>query len=263
MTHILKVTHNAGLFSCFSQRLSAIISYANKNQIFPQHIDSSEQFSMYKPSPEIDVSNILIKSIDSSIQYREHLHFTDQFTDYAKLNFSALNPIISKYFSISDTVKERLNYLIQAYDIDFFDTCSIFYRGNDKRLECELATKETFIEKASIIKKHNKNIKFLVQTDDSSFLEAFQNQFQDSISFRELHTIADGSMSVSASLPQHQRLHHAIDLLAAVNVVSRCKYLVTHSGNCGFWACLYRGSSEGIIQHFTSESSQDYHGWLK
>jgi len=261
MIHKIKVTHNSGLFSCFSQRLSAIIKYANENKVFPDIVDSSEQFLMYKTDKSVDITETLIQNLDNKISFTKPIHFTDQFTDYSKLDFSLLNPIIGKYFSISDIVKNRLNKFIVDYDIDFFDTCSIFYRGNDKRLECKLATPEMFIEKAQTIKNYKKSIKFLVQTDDTDFLNQFTSTFKDSIYFRELPTIHNKSMSVSGSLPENQRLNHAIDLLAAVNIVARCKYLVTHSGNCGYWASLYRGGPDGIIQHFTNEANENY-GWI-
>lgn len=262
MTHTVKVTHNAGLFSCFSQRLSAIIRYANQNKTFPDYVDSSEQFRMYKVDPSIDITDSLIQPSKILIPYGGYVHFTDQFTDYSNLDYTRLNPIISKYFTVSDIVYNQLNNFINKYNIDLSNSCSIFYRGNDKRTECQLATPETFIQKAQIVRENYPSIKFFVQTDDSRFLNLFMDIFKDAIYLKELQTISNDSMSVSASLPREERLEHAINLLAAVNVVARCKYLITHSGNCGYWACLYRGNSNNIIQHFTSESNKAY-GWLK
>jgi len=60
--NILKVTWNCGLFSCFSQRLGAIISYANNNKQFPDIIDSSTQFETYKTNINEDITNYLLSN---------------------------------------------------------------------------------------------------------------------------------------------------------------------------------------------------------
>lgn len=264
MKHHIKVTHSSGLFSCFSQRLSAIIHYANVHKSFPDSIDSSEQFGLYKEDPSIDITNILFKDIgNTDITYEEYIYFTDQFTDYSKLQYNYFNLLINKYFSISQFVQEKITYFNKTYNINYNNLCSVLYRGNDKRLECKLATPEMFIDKASIIKTNDPSVNFFVQTDDSIFLQMFIEKFpNDTIYLKELPTISNDSMSVTQSLPIDNRLNHAIELLAAINIVSRCEYMITHSGNCGYWAALYRGHPRGIIQHFTNEIGANY-GWIQ
>ena len=48
----IKITHNAGFFSCCSVRLSEIIDFINSNKRLPDNVDSSEQFEIYKKTNE-------------------------------------------------------------------------------------------------------------------------------------------------------------------------------------------------------------------
>jgi|688.fasta_scaffold03590_19 hypothetical protein len=258
----LIVTHNAGLFSCMSQRLRAIIVYANEHKIFPKIVDSSQQFMLYKQNQDNDITNFFLdQDIPQELSYTEHIDFTDQFTDYSKLNFNILSPIINQYFFPSNFVTKKVLYFENKYNIQYSNLCSVFYRGNDKALECKLATHDDFIKRAKIVKNLNRNIRFLVQTDDLVFLQLFLAEFENSIHIAELPAINRPSTSVTALLDVNNRINFAIDFIAAVIVVSRCNIMITHSGNCGYWASLYRGSSTNIIQHFTNEANNNY-GWI-
>ena len=258
----LIVTHNAGLFSCMSQRLRSIIVYANEHKMFPQIVDSSQQFMLYKQHQDNDITSFFLDQYTpQKLSYKEHINFTDQFTDYAKLNFDVLNPIISQYFFPSNFVTAKVLYFENKYNIQYDNLCSVFYRGNDKALECKLATHDDFIKRAKIVKSLNENVRFLVQTDDLVFLQLFLAEFENSIHISELPSINQPSTSVTALLDVNNRINFAIDLIAAVIIVSKCNIIITHSGNCGYWASLYRGHSTNIIQHFTNEANDNY-GWI-
>lgn len=45
---MIKITHNAGFFSCCSVKLTKIVEYINSNKTLPNDVDSSKQFSWYK-----------------------------------------------------------------------------------------------------------------------------------------------------------------------------------------------------------------------
>ena len=54
-------------------------------------------------------------------------------------------------------------------------------------------------------------------------------------------------------LEPEQLPEHAINFLATVYIASQCLRLVTHSGNGGLWACIYRGHSDGVHQYLNGE----------
>lgn len=45
--HIIKITHNAGFFSCCSVKLTKIVEFINLNKKLPDSVDSSAQFKYH------------------------------------------------------------------------------------------------------------------------------------------------------------------------------------------------------------------------
>ena len=54
--YMLKTTHNAGFFSCCSTKLADIVKFINSNKKLPDNVDSSQQFSRYKPKKNRDIT---------------------------------------------------------------------------------------------------------------------------------------------------------------------------------------------------------------
>lgn len=266
--NILKITHSAGFFSCCTQRLRRTIDFFNEKQKCPTIIDSSHQFGFYKTNPNIDITSLFFETnYDINIEYDHNIFFTllrdtidhhsDQFTDYKLLNFSEILPFVKKYFKITNIVMNKLNEYENQYNLDYSNICSIFYRGNDKYIETYIPPYSTFIDKAKKIKDKHPNIKFLIQTDDQLFLDEFLIEFPDSIFLNEIPRIHNNNSNVHYSLPINERANAAINFLASVLIVSKSKIIITHSGNCGLWAVLFRGNTENVIQYLKNNEIDD------
>ena len=264
MNNILTVTHNAGFFSCCTQRLRRIIDFCNVNRICPI-VDSSKQFLFYKTDPSLDITNYFFKdNNEMDIKINDHIffssykdkvdHHSDQFLDYTSLNLGQINPFILKYFQVSDEVNRKINYFEKKYSIEYINLCSIFYRGGDKFQETLIGSYEIFIDKAKDVSRQHPNIKFLVQTDDDNFLNKFMESFPGSLYLNELHRTAN-KVAVHYEIPLHLRLNEAINFLAVTNIVSKSKIIITHSGNCGLWAILFRNNVNNVIQYLQNNES--------
>ena len=46
------------------------------------------------------------------------------------------------------------------------------------------------------------------------------------------------------------KLLHAQQFLAVMQLISKCKYLINHSGNVARWLILYRGNTNNTIQYY-------------
>ena len=87
---MLKITHNAGFFSCCTVRLEKIIEYFNIHQHLPVIVDSSEQFRDYKFNNE-DITCRFFNTTNISFDYEKDINVTksideQQFSDYRLLN---------------------------------------------------------------------------------------------------------------------------------------------------------------------------------
>jgi hypothetical protein len=113
-------------------------------------------------------------------------------------------------------------------------------------------TNEEFIEKAQKIQQSNPEIKFLLQTDENDFRTMFLKVFPDSIVIEELNCT-------------DRTFEHSVNLLSAVHIISKSKYIICSSGNVSFWMCLYRGNADNVQQylhHIHEDKSTKRDWWL-
>ncbi|HEY0979832.1 MAG TPA: hypothetical protein VGE18_00255 [Candidatus Paceibacterota bacterium] len=246
----LKITHNAGILSCYSKRLEGIVWFFNAYKYLPDRVDSSEQFSLYKSNPSEDITSLYIKEIPKEHRnIRPVVFYNDmQFLDYRGIDFARLDPFIALYFTPSDHVASIVSLYEKKYAIEYKNTCAVFYRGNDKSTETTIASYESFISQARKIKEQFSDVLFLVQTDETEFLELFEKEFPGAVHFEEVPHIRKQQSTVHDELPLEERAEFGARFLAATLVLSKCEHLITHSGNCGLWAVLYRGNSNGVYQ---------------
>jgi hypothetical protein len=252
---VLAIEHNAGFFSCCHIRLSEIIKYVSENRCLPDSVDSSNQFSNYKTSPDQDLSRLYFEDNETDIiipkgEILSSLTADLQRVDYRSLDFANLQPFIRRYFSISGLIRGIIEMMESRYFIDYQETCAVFYRGNDKSTETVIASHEEFIIKARQIRSENHKIKFLVQTDETEFMEAFLKEFwYCSFFLEELPHMKKCNNVMHNVVPANQRTHFGANFLAATQIVSKCHHLITHSGNCGLFAVLYRAHGENVHQY--------------
>ncbi len=247
----LKIIHNAGFFSCHSKRLEGIVWFFNTYRFLPDRVDSSAQFSLYKSHPQDDLTSLYFKDSDgTTIPYDHHISFYNelQFSDYKTLDLVGLKSFIQKYFSPSEQVQSAMSLYEKKYHIEYSHTCGIFYRGNDKSTETSIASYDSFISQARVIQAQHPGINFLVQTDETEFLDAFKKEFPEAISIEEVPHMHKKNSAIHDELNTTERAEFGAHFFAALLMQARCQYLITHSGNCGLWAVLYRGNCTNVYQ---------------
>lgn len=250
----LSIRHNAGFFSCCTIRLIEIIKFFNQHKRLPASIDDKEQFAFFKKNPEDYVVPEFFKTTDFPVEHTKEVVVTEEpgevsFGDYSKLHFEDVNPFLYKYFSPSDAVWNICSKYEANYQIDFQNTCAIFYRGNDKKRECEITPYEDFINKAQEVLDANPDIRFLVQPDETEFLQAFTKAFPGRcFNFKETPHMRRKDSAIFYELPSDKKMDHGQHFLAAVLTMSRCKHVITHSGNGGMFCVLYRGNFDNVFQ---------------
>lgn len=256
----LSITHNSGFFSCSSIALRELLTYYNNQRGLPNFLDRSYQYYFYKTDTSIDVSKIIFReNRNFDIPYIKDIHITsedreDQFSDYKKINFDDIIPFVEKYFTPSDFVEDRVSTFKKDYDIDYENTCGVFYRGNDKSTETSIADYESFIKKSKRVLEQFPEIKFLVQTDENEFLEEFKSNFSNNTKcINEIDRMDKQIGCVFYGVPGDRKFQHGVDYFSAVLIQSRCKHLITHSGNGGMWAILYRGHANNVYQNLNYE----------
>ena len=255
--NVLKVTHNAGFFSNLTVKLIEIVIYFNDKRFLPDVVDGSEQFIHYKSRAGDNMVEYYFENNPMPIEYEKQIPLwydcmAIQFDSYKNLPFEQIKPFVEKYFTPSENVQNCTRFFEERYNLDYNNLCSVFYRGNDKNREMEVSPYSIFINKAKEIKAKNPDIKFLVQPDETEFLEAFLAEFPDSIYFEETPHMRKKDSAMFFELPIEHRGEYGAKFFAAVLCLSKCKHVITHSGNGALWLSLYRGNADNVNQVFNN-----------
>jgi hypothetical protein len=281
-TKTIHLTQSAGFFSCCSVRLNSIVTYFNLYGEFPKTVDSSHQFFLYKlserehedvtfdffekptnpPQPNPPTPNPPTPN-PPKVDYLERY----QFSQYKNLDYSGITPFIIRYFSPVIKIRTFMEMIEKKYNIKHTNTCVLFYRGNDKATETRLPEYEEYVKVARGIMAENPNVRFLVQSDETEFIDYI---FQELGGAGEVEG-ADGTAVERVVLFKdeirhiNKKTHNSVDniniadskdtnyfysklYLAITVIMSRCNWVVCNTGNCSIWIALYRGTSAGIIQ---------------
>jgi len=246
------IAHNAGFFSCCSVKLENIVSYCNRHLKLPRKVDSSKQFQWYKQADQKDITYEYFDHPDHLplVEIMQPINLGHQFKNYSTLEYAAICPVVQKYFSPSTQIQELVKMIEAKYAVDSANVCVLFYRGNDKKTETTLPTYEDYVEYSKRILAANPAIKFLIQSDETEFIELFSSLYPaNSFYFKdEIRHMKKCNSTVDKVL-QHQNYLFSKYYLAITLIMAKCKYLVCGSGNCSFWIALYRGNAHNVYQH--------------
>lgn len=247
------ITHNAGFFSCCSVKLHKIVDYINSNNELPQVVDSSQQFKWYKNINDNDITYDYFENYNmTNIQINPPINFHNlyQFILYSDLDYSNITPLIKKYFSPSNVIKTIINDMELKYNLIYENICVLFYRGNDKVTETHLCNYDEYLTYAIELLKINPNIIFLIQSDESEFIEFMTIQFPNN------------SFYFKDEIRHMQKCNDTVDIKFAVTnnefskkylaitiIMSKCKYILCGSGNCSLWIMLYREHNKNTFQN--------------
>ena len=240
-----------GFFSTCSLILHNVVEYFNRYRKLPETIDSPDAFNWYRPGT---MESYFIKDESKKISYRnlvlyEHFH---QYSDYMKLDYAGVKPFLQKYFTPSKEVQGLIEDLETKYSLDYQNTCVLFYRGNDKATETALPSYADYIKRAKAILQQRPQTRFLVQSDETEFIEAMSAELgEKAVWFKdEIRHIPKAMTTVDKVCDdafKFSKLYLAITI-----VMSKCPYIICGSGNCSIWIALFRGSAKGMQQFLKS-----------
>lgn len=255
--HIIQVGHNEGFFSCSTVRLSAAINYYNKHGIMPDYIDSTKQFGWYKKldCPDEDISHeYFVVPPPPSMPFPpvRKIEYSDghQYTDFRHFDFEGIYPFILKYFEPATLIREITSHMEKKYNLDYENLCVLFYRGNDKSREIRLVDYTEFIDRALKIKDANPNVQFLVQSDETEFIETAVKSLgiENTIVFYdEIRHIPRCDNTVDNVFREDNHIYSKY-FLAITIIMSKCKHIICMSGNCSAWIIHYRNNTDNVYQ---------------
>lgn len=242
---------NCGFYSNQFQVFCSLLTLM-EHGIIPDRIDYSMGYKHFKKNPDQDIYPLFHKiNQNQSIDLYRKIDLPDanKFQKYL-YNFEIYNQITSRFFSPSDIISDRVQFLSEKYKIDYSNTISVLYRGTDKGTELKIASPENYLSVTKKLLKDNSDFKVLLQTDQTQVIEYFYSELGDKLIVFE-ETPSTTSNRVIWSLME-EKGEDSIDWAqwfdAALRCVSKCKCVVNHTGNVGIFMNLYRGNIEEVYQ---------------
>jgi hypothetical protein len=246
------LTYNAGLLSCSSTSLSDITA-SGRNVT---KIKSNFGMSLYKKwllrnnwksyfQTPIQAASPQLASADSE-SYPKDIH--DWWgKDYAALPFKDVLDAVGLYFRLSPKVVKLSDSFVEKYGITLEETIGVHYRGTDKQTEIETPSLTEFISQTRLFMQEMANPKILLLTDEPAVINGFEDAFPKAvITITELAT--PGGLLGAHILDSKEPEVQGQIFLAILSLVSKCKKVVTHTGNGALWEVLFRGSTDGLKQ---------------
>jgi hypothetical protein len=246
------LTYNAGLLSCSTVTLSDITASGRT----VRKIKSNFGMSLYKKwllknnwksffqIPILKYSSQLASAESES--YPKDIH--DWWgKDYAAIPFKDVLDAVGLYFRLSPKVLKLSDVFVEKYGINLEETIGVHYRGTDKQTEIESPTLTEFISQTRELMQQMANPKILLLTDEPDVIVGFEAAFPNAvITINEL-AAPGGSIGAHILDSKEPEVQGQI-FLAILSIVSKCKKVVTHTGNGALWEVLFRGSTEGLKQ---------------
>ncbi len=189
---------------------------------------------------------------DVNVNIMDHINYNweHQFINYSNLDYKSIIPLIKKYFSPSVEINEIINNIEKKYNLIYENICVLFYRGNDKNRETKKCSYDEYLIYVNQLLEKNPNLMFLVQSDETEFIEFITNKFpNNSFYFNdEIRHMKKCNNTVDIKM-KSQIYEFSKKYLAITIIMSRCKYIICGSGNCDIWIMFYRGNNKNVIQN--------------
>jgi len=253
-------THNAGFFSNCNVKLTHITMFIFLNKRLPDIVDSSRQFEWYKNGTTDDITYDYFEHYDNitdvSIDCKNPVYYDweRQFYDYRTLHYDKLIPIVKKYFTPSIKINTIVKQFEEKYNLNYDNMSVLFYRGNDKNPETKICEYSEYIPKANEILKEHPTMQFLIQSDETGFIEAMTAAFpHNSFVFKdETRHVNKCNSTVDILMKENNHIFSKY-YLAITIIMSKCKYIVCGSGNCSLFIILYRGHTNNVYQNLNGK----------
>jgi len=246
----LYLTHNAGFFSCLSVALNSVVDNP------PLSISARFGMRLYKEYLFSNPWNHYFESPDSCHHRKSHIPEVGAVNPsildwwwcrYSALPLSEFHEMIDTYFYPSQSVLDRVETLKTQHEIKLTETIGIHYRGTDKVEEFSVTDLSNYIHEVEQILIDEPNHKILLQTDDFSAYNVFYERFSENMISIDPPIKSTSGVGLHY-LGKRNPVKETINYFATVLILSKCDYLITHTGNGALWEHLYRGNSNRVTQ---------------
>lgn len=245
------VTNNAGLFSCASTTLSDLLD----SDVPVSKINSRLGMSLYKSSLFENNWSCFFEQPERQEDGRWNptsnpscIPVHDWWSaSYASLPITSVRRVVEHFFRPAAAIYSLCHKLATDYDIDFGNTIGVHYRGTDKSKEVKILPIQAFLDKTSQVLETTPSAIVFLLTDEREAATVFAREFPHSLVVNQSLRMSEGALGAH-NVDSRDGQSQGQMFFATLLLVSKCRTLVTHTGNGALWEALFRGSSHGVLQ---------------
>lgn len=258
-----------GFFSTFTLMITSIMVVYKTYKKTPDKIDGSTLLNKIKKGKDIDMYHYFFH-MDDSIKIGFDIDeipvpFSpdDHHTIYSEKYSKYYNIFFKKYFNVNQNIKEKIDFLIKKYNVDVNKSISVIYRDSDKWTDMggfNYISAGAYLRKCREIFELDGNTpKVLIQSENNGVIKTFNEVF-DLTFFNE--TSLGNSSEIYPPIPidDSKKLEWSEYYIASLWIHSKCKYVLTYTGNSAFFIYLNRGTTKNLIQEITF--TKDYNDFF-
>ena len=247
--------HDFGIYSNVSTALEDILTLYRAG-INVNRIDYSAGMNWFKDEVGKDVYPEFFANLRSGIlDIRKGLTFKawDVHKVYKQLPLRDLCKAASILFYPSSSVIDMVNAMVTSSGMSPERSVAIVYRGTDKGSEVRPASVKDYIGVTNeILRERVEDLDIVVQTEQEQVRDEILANFGGRCRFfNELPVTRGGTAIHQLEFGAEIRMgreEFAKRMMAAAIILSRCAYVITHTGNVGAWIAMYRGTSKNLYQ---------------
>jgi len=250
-----------GFFSTFTLMITSIMEVYKKFGVLVESIDSKKCLYLMKKekSLDFDIYNYLFK-IDKNYEFPNldinmpvPMGPDDHHTLYKEEYIQYYYPFFKRYFSLSNELQEKYNFLINKYNINSEKTISIVFRDSDKWTDWggyNYVSAGAYLKLTKkVIESDSECNRIFIQTEN----EGVMRHFGSSVRAEFIEETKTSSDNYSAPLMTIEKniLDWASYYICSLYIHSKSKHLITYTGNSSFFLYLSRGTTKNMHQEIT------------
>lgn len=249
---------NYGFFSTFTLMLISIINVYKNLGMVVENVDGRHLLNHLRQNQDIDmyhhffnINKDVIIDVNVS-EIHKDLQLNEQHTIYKEENMKTFKPFFERYFNLNQRLVDLIEDLKRKYNIDSENSISVIYRDSDKWTDLggfNYISPAFYYRIAKNLKTKYPDYKVLIQTENPGIKRVFREAFQ-AVSVDETLTSVTGEYPTFLTLNEN-KLNWADAYVAALWIHSKSKYLITYTGNSGFFVYLSRGTTKNMYQEIT------------
>jgi organic radical activating enzyme len=262
MTYSTYTENNQYNITCYKQKESGfyahVVSYINniyfalQNNIKIDNISYENAWSLYCENGN-ELYNIIFKTNKNKIEnlyikYPKNnsqiIYFNEHFREN---NLIVANNIINTFFNNTELIENKINSIINKYNIKLDNTIAVYYRSTDKYKESKIPPLDDFITEVNTLLKENPNLQILFQSDCLTATNQFKKEFPNSIIIDELYRTKE-KIGIHFILKDKELIDDVTMFHAIMSLMAQCKHIVCNISTGAVFLLAKRGYTTGVIQ---------------